>query len=66
LNVNNYLENPEKLFKGKFFNGPEHFLEKDGLFYTGLRNGKVVEINKNGDVRDLGQFGEYCCKFKVH
>jgi hypothetical protein len=58
---NNFLANPEKLFKGELI-GPEHILERDGVFYASLANGDVVKI-VDGKIEVMSKFGKYCCEF---
>lgn len=60
LELNNYLENPEKLLEGRVF-GPEHLLARDGAIYTAMHNGEVVKI-VGDDIKVLGKFGKLCCK----
>ncbi|KAL7047232.1 hypothetical protein ACKWTF_002833 [Chironomus riparius] len=60
IEPNNYLENPEILLKGKIL-GPEHILEKDGIFYASSTDGTVVKI-VGEEVEVLSQFGKYCTK----
>lgn len=63
LEINNYLENPEKLLEGKVF-GPEHLLARDGAIYTAMHNGDVVKI-VGEDIKVLGKFGKLCCELNL-
>lgn len=60
LAPNKYLEKPDILYKGQIL-GPEHILERDGVFYTSLATGEVVKI-VDGKVEIMSQFGKYCRK----
>jgi Adipocyte plasma membrane-associated protein-like, N-terminal len=60
LAMNDYLENPKKLYEGKLI-APEHILERDGVIYTSLANGDVVKIVK-GEIEVMTKFGKYCCE----
>lgn len=59
--LNNFLANPEKLFKGKLI-GPEHILERDGVLFASLANGDVVKI-VDGKIEVMSKFGKYCREF---
>jgi len=61
IEPNNYLEKPEILLKGKIL-GPEHILEKDGIFYASSTDGTVVKIDGE-EVEVLSQFGKYCSEY---
>lgn len=60
LAMNNYLENPKKLYEGELI-APEHILERDGVIYTSLANGDVVKIVE-GKIHVMSKFGKYCCE----
>lgn len=62
LEPNKFLENPEKLFLGSV-HGPEHLLNRNGLIYTAMHNGDLVEII--GDhIKILGKFGAPCREWR--
>jgi hypothetical protein len=62
IESNKLLENPEIFLKGQV-QGPEHLLEKDGIWYTSTGNGDVVRIDGE-NVEVLSKFGKFCCKYK--
>ena len=63
LEPNNFLENPEKLHKGRL-PGPEHLLARNGAIFASLNDGEIVKIEEE-KILVLGKFGKLCCKFKV-
>lgn len=60
---NNFLAHPEQLFKGKII-GPEHILERDGIFYASLANGDVVKI-VDEKIEVMSKFGKFCREFEL-
>lgn len=60
LAPNKFLERPDILYKGQL-QGPEHILERDGVFYASLATGEVVKI-KDGKVEVMTKFGKFCCE----
>lgn len=61
LEVNNLLDNAERLFEGQV-QGPECLLKKGDEIYTSIIGGEVVKIS--GDhITHFAKFGKPCGKF---
>jgi hypothetical protein len=65
LKENNLLQRAEYLAKGKLI-GPEDVLFHNGTLYTGLANGQIVRVDKNGLVEKVLLTGDetkesFCC-----
>lgn len=61
LVLNDRLNNPEILFKGKL-HGPEAFASYNGELYTGVHGGYIVKIKENDEVIPIAKFGKQCGK----
>jgi hypothetical protein len=60
LELNNHLDNTERLFEGKLL-GAENLLLRGKTIYTGLLTGEVVKID--GDhITFVAKFGKPCSK----
>ena len=55
---NNHLNTKSELLLNGVVVGPESLAERDGFIYSGLADGRLVEINKKTlKVRDVSNFG---------
>ncbi|XP_060805117.1 adipocyte plasma membrane-associated protein Hemomucin [Amyelois transitella] len=59
LALNNALNNPEVLYKGKLL-GPEAFHIYNGELYTSLATGEIVKISPGGHVTFVTKIGQPC------
>ncbi|XP_033226875.1 adipocyte plasma membrane-associated protein-like [Belonocnema kinseyi] len=59
LALNDRLNNPEILFKGKL-HGPEAFASYNGELYTGVHGGYIVKIKENDEFIPIAKFGKQC------
>lgn len=61
LEINNLLDNAERLFEGRIY-GPEHLLARGDDIFTTIHGGEVIKIN--GDhITHVAKFGEPCGLF---
>lgn len=62
--LNNILgEKSELLLKDKDITGPESLAIRGDLLYTGLIDGRIVELNlNNGKVRNVTRLGDEQCR----
>lgn len=61
LEVNNLLDNAERLFEGEV-HGPECLLKRGDEIYTSILGGEVIKIS--GDhITHVAKFGKPCGKF---
>uniref|UniRef100_T1IQL5 polyribonucleotide nucleotidyltransferase n=1 Tax=Strigamia maritima TaxID=126957 RepID=T1IQL5_STRMM len=63
LAVNNELDKIEKIYDNKLLN-PECLDEKNGAFFTGLSDGRIVKL-ENGNVETIFRSGGVNCDKKV-
>lgn len=65
-NWNNLLAQRSQYLLKDMIIGPESMAEKDDFIYTGLADGRLVEVNKKTlKVRDIARFGTKtdCCNY---
>lgn len=61
LEINNLLDNAERLFEGRIY-GPEHLIARGDDIFTSIHGGEVIKIN--GDhITHVAKFGEPCGMF---